>query len=79
MQFGKPLDAPGVLWKWNVTMPAQHAGFVKDVQTVRTDRKIQRRTATGSDTRALRWGHPSIKSPGVQLRRRLKQAKRKES
>jgi V8-like Glu-specific endopeptidase len=68
MQFGRPRDVPGVRWKWNVTMPAQHAGFIKDVQTVLTDRsKRQRLTPSGSATRALRWRHPSNKKAHVQL------------
>lgn len=68
MQFGKPLEAPGVLWKWKITMPAQHGGLIKDVQTVVTDRsKRQRIPSGGSATRALRWQHPSKKKSHVQL------------
>ncbi|MFZ0134394.1 MAG: trypsin-like peptidase domain-containing protein, partial [Desulfobacterales bacterium] len=38
LQLGKPGVAPGVQWKWEITMPPNHAGFIKDIQTVLIDR-----------------------------------------
>jgi V8-like Glu-specific endopeptidase len=68
MQFGKPFEAPGIEWKWKITMPAHHGGFVKDVQTVLTDRsKIQSLAPGGTKTRPLVWRHPSNPKPHVQL------------
>ena len=68
MQFGKPFEAPGVEWKWKITMPPHHGGFVKDVQTVLTDRsKIQSLAPGGTKTRSLVWRHPSNPKPHVQL------------
>ena len=68
MQFGKPLDAPGVNWKWKITMPAHFGGLVKDVQTVLADRsEIQRLAPGGKETRILKWMHPKNPKPHVQL------------
>jgi V8-like Glu-specific endopeptidase len=68
MRFGKRLEAPGVNWKWKITMPLHFGGFVKDVQTLVTDRsKIQLLKPGGKDTRILVWRHPSNPKPHVQL------------
>ncbi|MGH8652047.1 MAG: hypothetical protein ACREYE_07615 [Gammaproteobacteria bacterium] len=68
MRFGKPIEAPGIKWKWKITMPPNHAGFIKDVQTVLNDRsQIQSLKPGGKDTRKLVWRHPSKTNPHVQL------------
>jgi hypothetical protein len=60
MRFGKPIEAPGVAWNWKVTMPATHAGYVKDLQTVVADRsRVLRLKPGGTQTRHLVWRHPS--------------------
>lgn len=67
MTFGTPRVAPGVRWKWTITMPPTHAGHVKDVQTVVNDRsKIVLRKPGGGDTRSV-WRHPAKKDTHVQL------------
>jgi hypothetical protein len=39
MAFGTlKKGARGIQWDWKVTMPAKHAGWIKDVQTVRENR-----------------------------------------
>jgi V8-like Glu-specific endopeptidase len=70
MRFGRilPRGKEGIRWEWQVTMPATHAGFVKDVQTVLNDRwKIQRLRPGGTATRKLVWKHPKKTDPNVQL------------
>jgi V8-like Glu-specific endopeptidase len=60
IRFGKPIEAPGVVWNWDVTMPPTHAGYVKDVQTVMADRSVVlRRNPGGMQARRLAWRHPS--------------------
>jgi len=60
MSFGKDaLNAPGVAWHWKVTMPAGHAGFIKDVQTVKLDRsRIERINPDKADLRKMVRRHP---------------------
>jgi len=77
MRFGKltgPIppkkseDKFGIQWDWKITMPATHAGFVKDVQTVLNDRwKILRLKPGGTDTRKLVWRHFKKTDPHIQL------------
>jgi monoamine oxidase len=68
MRFGKPRVAPGIRWKWEITMPSTHAGFIKDVQTVLTDRtKTLRLKPGGAETRNLVWRHPTKTKPHTQL------------
>jgi hypothetical protein len=68
MRFGKPLEAPGVRWKWEITMPGTHAGFIKDVQTVLTDRtKTLRLKPGGAETHKFVWRHPTKTKPHIQL------------
>ena len=68
MRFGKLIEAPGIKWNWKITMPPNHAGFIKDVQTVLNDRsQIQSLKPGGKDTRKLVWRHPSKTNPHVQL------------
>jgi V8-like Glu-specific endopeptidase len=60
MRLGKLVEAPGIKWNWKVTLPARHAGRVKDVQTVLQDRLQVLRVAPGSaKTRKLIYRHPS--------------------
>jgi carboxypeptidase C (cathepsin A) len=60
MSFGKDeLKAPGVAWHWKVTMPAGHAGFIKDVQTVKLDRsRIEKIDPDKADVRKMVRRHP---------------------
>jgi hypothetical protein len=68
MVFGKPLKAPGVRWCWKVTMPPRHAGHIKDVQTVLSDRsQIQSLGPATKDTRKLVRRHPKKTKLHVQL------------
>jgi hypothetical protein len=68
MRFGKLFEAPGINWKWKITMPPHHRGFVKDVQTLLADRsKIQYLAPGGKETRTLVRRHPSNAKPHVQL------------
>ena len=68
MRFGKPIEAPGIAWNWNVTMPPTHAGYVKDVQTVVNDRSVVLRLKPGgTETRRLVWRHPSKTEIHTQL------------
>ena len=68
MRFGKQIEAPGVKWNWKVTMPPQHAGYIKDVQTVLGDRfQILRLKPGGKETRKLVWRHPLKTDAHVQL------------
>jgi len=64
----KPEDRRGIQWDWQVTMPANRAGFVKDVQTVRNDRwKLLRPRSGETNTRKMVWRHPRKTAPHVQL------------
>jgi len=68
MRFGKPREAPGIKWKWKITMPPNHVGHVKDVQTVLNDRyQILFLTPGGRETRKLVYRHPKKTDPHVQL------------
>ncbi len=67
MRFGKPLEAPGIVWKWKVTLPPGQAGYIKDVQTVLVDRSHIIRLEPGGNTRKSVWRHPSRTDPHVQL------------
>lgn len=68
MRFGKLIVAPGIKWNWKITMPPNHAGYIKDVQTVLVDRsQIQYLRPGGKETRKLVWRHPSKTDPHVQL------------
>ncbi len=49
-------------------MPSTHAGYIKDVQTVLTDRtKALRLKPGGAETRKLVWRHPTKINPHIQL------------
>jgi hypothetical protein len=68
MRLGNLSDARGIQWKWMITMPPNHAGHIKDVQTVLIDRsQIQSLRPGGKETRKLVWRHPSKTTPHVQL------------
>ncbi len=68
MRFGKPLECAGVRWFWKVTMPPRHAGHIKDVQTVLSDRsQIQSLGAGTKDTRRLVRRNPKKTKLHVQL------------
>jgi hypothetical protein len=68
LQFGEPRVAPGVQWEWEITMPPKHAGFIKDIQTVLTDRSEILFLQSGEKKpRKLVWRHPSRTDPHVQL------------
>jgi V8-like Glu-specific endopeptidase len=68
MRFGKPIEAPGIVWHWKVTLPPTHAGSVKDVQTVVADRsQVLRREPGGTEIRRLVWRHPSKAEKHAQL------------
>lgn len=68
LQFGKPPGAPGIIWKWKITMPPTHAGYLKDVQTVLADNsQVLRLRPGGKETRKLVWRHPSKTDLHVQL------------
>jgi hypothetical protein len=68
LQFGMPGEPPGVQWEWEITMPPNHAGFIKDIQTVLNDRsRILLLQPDGKETRKLVWGHPSRTDRHVQL------------
>jgi hypothetical protein len=68
MRFGKLIEAPGIKWNWKITMPPNHAGFIKDVQTVLHDRtRILSLKPGARETRKRVWRHPSRTGPHVQL------------
>jgi V8-like Glu-specific endopeptidase len=68
IRFGKLTVAPGITWKWKITMPSGHAGYIKDVQTVLVDRsQILSLEPGGKETRKLVWRHPKKTDPHVQL------------
>lgn len=69
MRLGKLVEAPGVKWNWKVTLPAGHAGSVKDVQTLLQDRTQELRLAPGAaTTRTLIRRHPrQPQTPHLQL------------
>ena len=68
MRFGKLIEAPGITWKWKITMPSGHAGYIKDVQTVLVDRfQILSRVPGRKETRKLVWRHPKKADPHVQF------------
>ena len=68
MQFGKPRDVPGIKWKWKITMPPHHAGFIKDIQTVLIDRtRIELVEQGKSKTHRVVRRNPSKPKPHVQL------------
>jgi len=68
MRFGKLIEAPGIKWKWKITMPPHRAGFIKDVQTVLNDRsQILSLKPGGKETRKLVWRHPSKTNQHIQL------------
>ena len=68
MRFGKLIDAPGIKWNWKITMPPNHAGYIKDVQTDLVDRsQVQFLKPGGKETRKLLRRHPSKTDLHVQL------------
>jgi hypothetical protein len=57
----------GIRWDWQVTLPARHGGFLKDLQLVRQGRrKRQLLSERSSTTRTLVLKHPR-KAPADQL------------
>ena len=53
---------------WTITMPPNHAGHIKDVQTVLTDRsKVMSLEPGGKETRKSVWRHPKKTDLHVQL------------
>lgn len=68
MRLGKLVDAPGIQWNWKITMPPNHAGNIKDVQTVVIDRsQVQSLMPRGRETRKLVYRHPTKTYLHVQL------------
>ena len=59
IRLGKLRGAPGIDWDWQVTMPAKHDGWIKDLQTTKVRReKIQLMRKGGRATRKMTWKHP---------------------
>lgn len=68
MRFGKLVVAPGIKWHWKITLPAGHAGHVKDVQTLLQDRwQVLALEKGGAKTRKIVRRHPAKSEPHLQL------------
>jgi hypothetical protein len=61
LRFGQLSGEPGIDWDWQVTMPAKHGGWVRDLQTVQIRRdKVQLLRRGRRTTRKLTWKHPNM-------------------
>lgn len=59
LSLGDKSKGGGIIWDWQVTMPKNHAGMLKDLQTVKMGRKkVQKTSPNDQRTRTLKMVHP---------------------